>query len=411
LLRPAPARWAPGSGSRNDIRILTFTTLFPNTQQPAHGVFVENRLVHLVASGQVASRVVAPVPWFPFGHRAFGEYAAFAKVATSEERRGLAIHHPRFPVIPKVGMSVQAGLLYLATRRYVRRMIAESGDIDLIDAHYFYPDGVAAALLGRTLKRPVVITARGTDVSLIPQFELPRRQVLWAARQAAGLITVCQALKDALVDLGVDAGRIRVLRNGVDLARFRPLPRDEARRRWDVTGPTLLSVGLLIPRKGHDIVIGALPELPGMSLLIVGAGPERNTLERLAASLGVAERVRFLGVLTQDELAEVYGAVDMLVLASSREGWANVLLESMACGTPVVASDIWGNGEVVAEPAAGRLFMPRTASALALAIRRLSAALPDRAATRAYAERFSWDATTGGQISLFRDILEGGAPA
>ena len=316
----------------------------------------------------------------------------------------VAVVTPEFESVAVAPLTMAPLLMYLSTRSLVRRLVAEQ-DIDIIDAHYFYPDGVAAILLGRELGKPVVITARGTDINLIPQFAWPKRQILWAAEQAAGIITVCQALKDELVAIGGPTEKIRVLRNGVDLQRFRPLPRDEVRRKWDVSGPTLLSVGWLIERKGHDLVIKALRDLPGTSLLIAGIGPERSNLEKLAVDIGVAERVRFLGPVPHDDLAEVYGAADVLVLASSREGWANVLLEAMACGTPVAASDIWGNGEVVAEPAAGRLFPERTPESLAQAVRLLLADLPDRSATRAYAERFSWDATTQGQIDLFQSIL------
>ena len=301
-------------------------------------------------------------------------------------------------------------LLFLATRRHVRRMAAECGGIDLIDAHYFYPDGVAAVLLGRELGKPVVITARGTDINLIPRFRIPRQQILWAFQHAAGVVSVCQALKDELVALGADGGKIRVLRNGVDLVRFQPHPRERVRAALGVRGTVLLSVGLLVPRKGHDIAIGALPDISDAVLLIAGEGPERSRLETLATDLGVADRVRFLGRVPHDELASVYSAADLTILASSREGWANVLLESMACGTPVVASAVWGNIEVVSEPAAGRLFAPREPKALASAIKGVFAAAPSRAETRAYAERFSWDATTAGQASLFQEIL-GRAPS
>lgn len=388
------------------MRVLTFSTLFPNEVQPAHGVFVENRLRHLIASGAVEAKVVAPVPWVPADDRLFGEKAALARIGGVETRHGLVIHHPRYPVIPKLGMTLAPTLLYLASRRFVTKLLAETGDIDLIDAHYFYPDGVAAVMLGRHLGKPVVVTARGTDLNLIPRYAVPRRQIQWAARRAAGLVTVCRALKDVLVGLGVDADRVRVLRNGVDLTCFRPMDREAARRCLGVEGRLLLSVGLLIPRKGHDITIRALPDLPDTTLLIVGGGPERHRLEALAGQLGVADRVRFAGPVSHDHLPAYYAAADALILASSREGWANVLLEAMACGTPVVATDIWGTGEVVAEPAAGLLVQQRTPAAIAEAVRRLWANPPDRAATRRYAERFSWDATTAGQVALFTSILK-----
>jgi glycosyltransferase involved in cell wall biosynthesis len=392
---------SPANDIGRPVRLLLFSTLYPNAAQPHHGVFVENRLRHLLATGGVTARVVAPVPWFPVTGGAFGQYAAFARAPRAESRYGVEVGHPRYPVIPRFGMTLAPLLLYLAARRSVARLLADGHRFDVIDAHYFYPDGVAAILLGRRFRLPVTITARGTDINLIPQYALPRRMIRWAARNAAHMITVCQALKDSLVGLGVDAARVTVLRNGVDLQMFRPGDRDLQRRRYDLDGPTLISVGHLIERKGHDLAIGALPSLPGMRLLIAGEGPEHGALEILATRLGVADRVRFLGRRPHEELADLYGAADALVLASSREGWANVLLEAMACGTPVVASDVWGTPEVVAVPEAGRLMRARTSEALAEAVNALFADLPSRAATRAYAERFSWDATSAGQKAIF----------
>lgn len=387
------------------LKILTFSTLFPNAAQPVHGVFVENRLRHLVVGGRVQATVVAPIPWFPFSSEMFGQYAVYAKVPRLEERHGLAVHHPRYPLIPKVGTNLAPLGMYLFAKPFIARLIREGLEFDLIDAHYFYPDGVAAAMLGRAFGKPVTITARGTDLNLLPQYAVPRRQIKWAADSAQGLITVCQALKDELVQLDIPAEKVRVLRNGVDLEMFRPVERVPTRERLRLTGRTLLSVGLLIERKGHDLIIAALPRLPDTTLLIAGDGPERANLEKLAKEKGVADRVRFLGRVGHDELRDIYGAVDALVLASSREGWANVLLESMACGTPVVASNVWGTPEIVAEPAAGVLMAERTPNALADAVEALFTALPDRQDTRRYAERFSWDATTEGQETLFTEIV------
>jgi glycosyltransferase involved in cell wall biosynthesis len=219
------------------------------------------------------------------------------------------------------------------------------------------------------------------------------------------VISVCQALKDRLVAIGVAEQHIHVLRNGVDLELFRPRDRAVARARYDLRRPTLLSVGHLIPRKAHDIAIRALAQIADAELLIVGEGPERCALVHLAGRTGVAGRVRFLGQLPQDELPDIYSAADVLVLASAREGWANVLLEAMACGTPVVASNVWGTPEVVASRDAGLLVDERSGAAFAAAIGRLLANRPDRAGTRAYAEQFSWEQTTAGQLDLFRAVL------
>jgi teichuronic acid biosynthesis glycosyltransferase TuaC len=388
------------------IRTITFSTLFPNSARPAHGIFVANRLTHLLATGAVSTEIVAPVPWFPSANPRFGEYAHYATVPHLEEILGQSVYHPRYPVIPKIGMHLAPALLYLGARETIRSIFRGGFSFDLIDAHYFYPDGIAAVLLGKTFGKPVVITARGTDINQIADRPLPRRMIRWAAREAAGIVTVCQALKDRLVDIGVDAQLIRVLRNGVNLDVFRPCDRNLARAKHRVNGQMLLSVGHLIPRKAHHLVIEALADLPDTTtLLIAGTGPEEAALTALCRRLGVMGRVRFLGQIPHADLAELYSAADVLVLASEREGWANVLLEAMACGTPVVASKVWGTPEVVTEVAAGLLVENRSAASFALAIAELLAAPPTRAATRSYAEQFSWDTTTAGQLELFQSIV------
>jgi len=219
-------------------------------------------------------------------------------------------------------------------------------------------------------------------------------------------VAVSAGLAEGLIALGAPAAKVTVLRNGVDLSVFRPVPdRAAARAELGLDGPTLLSVGLLIPRKGHHLTIEALAALPDHVLLIAGDGPEREALQALAERLGVAGRLRLLGAVPHARLPLYYAAADAMVLASSREGWANVLLESMACGTPVVATPAWGSREAVTAPEAGLVLDAATPAAIADAVRRLRAAAPDRAATRAYAERFGWDETTRGQLTLFRRLV------
>ena len=387
------------------LRLLTFSTLFPNSERPNHGVFVENRLRHLVGSGLATSEVVAPVPYFPSGHPRFGDWAVHARVPLQETRHGLLVHHPRYPLVPRIGMSMAPYLLYTAMLPVLRRLLAQRPPFDAIDAHYMYPDGVAAVWLAQRLGLPVAVTSRGTDVNLIPSHRVPRQLIRGAIRGASALIAVSAALKGALVELGAPDEKVTVLRNGVDVALFRP-PDDRAavRQSLGLTRPTLISVGYLIERKGHHRTIEAMLQLPEFGLLIAGEGPDRPKLEAQIARLGLQDRVRLLGARPHNALPPLYGAADAMVLASSREGWANVLLEAMACGTPVVASNIWGNPEVVQEPAAGLIADPNTADGIAAGVQRLFAALPDRVATRAYAERFSWDETTAGQVALFRKL-------
>ena len=393
------------------IRTLLFSTLYPSSSRPNHGIFVETRLRELLKTGAVETRVVAPVPWFPSTHPRFGEWAQMASTPIQECRNGIEVWHPRYLLPPKVGMLMAPLSLALCALGTVLRLRRGGYDFDVIDAHYYYPDGVAAALISRLTGKPLVITARGTDLNLLPRYTIPRALIRWAGARASASIGVCRALVDVLGSLGVDPSHLHVFRNGVDLERFHPCDGSGHRHALGLDDDEifLLSVGHLIERKGHDIVIRALPLMRErglkVRLAVVGSGPMRAPLEELVATLGLQHQVTFVGSVANAELAGWYSAADYLVLASSREGWANVLLESLACGTPVLASNIWGTPEVVREPVAGSLFEPRTPQALAdsLATDMRRARTVDE--VRQYAEGFSWADTSAAQVRLFESLL------
>ena len=349
--------------------------------------------------------MVAPVPWFPVDWRCFGRFADYARVPAKEERQGIQVDYPRYAAISKVGMTIAPFAMYAACRSVLARLIREGFEFDLLDSHYFYPDGVAAVMLARYFGKPAVITARGSDLNVIANYRVPRRLIRWAAKHADGLITVCAALKRRLIDLGVRDDRITVLRNGVDLELFKQYDRDKVRSDKRAKGFCILSVGHLIESKGHAIVIRALSFLPECSLWIIGEGPQEAELRELAKTERVADRVTFWGHRAHGDLPGFYSAADVLVLASRREGWANILLEGMACGTPVVATNVGGTPEVVTDRSAGVLVNERTPECVADAIRDLQRDPPARSDTRHYAERFDWQETVSGQLELFGDIL------
>ena len=392
------------------IRTLLFSSLYPSSVRPGHGIFVETRLRELLGSGAVESRVLAPVPWFFSTDARYGAYALLARTPRHEVHNGIEVQHPRYLLPPKVGMTIAPLCMALASAPYVKQLIRDGFDFDLIDAHYFYPDGVAAALLATWFRKPFVVTARGSDLNLIAGYRVPRSLIRWAARRSQGSIGVSQRLVDVLSELGVPPQNRHMLRNGVDLKRFRPLPCEPVRRELGLGGaPVLISVGHLIEIKGHHLAIDALaqllPDWPGARLVVVGDGPQRSALVAQAVRLGLQNQVHFAGAVANTELLRWYSAADVLILASSREGWANVLLEAMACGTPVVATDVGAAAEVITSDAVGRLVVERDAPHIAGAVASLLRAGPQRAGVRAHAEGFSWLATTEAQLGLFKRIV------
>jgi glycosyltransferase involved in cell wall biosynthesis len=392
------------------LNILTISSLYPNDEDPKHGIFVENRLRHLKKHfPEVKPTVIAPIPWFPFKSKLFKGYSKFVDVKQMESRYDIDVYHPRYIVIPKIGMLLTPFFMAIALIMCVAKLKRNGLQADFIDGHYFYPDGVAIALMAKFFKLPFTCTSRGTDINLIADMRLPRKLIEWTIKQASKTMAVCQALTDRLNDLG--AQDAVTLRNGVDLTFFSNLPpdaREQARKQLEVClEPNqfiLLSVGWLIERKGHYLVIDALAHLPDALLFVAGNGPDEQKLKARVKALGLENRVTFLGSLDQQTLRRYYQIADALVLASSREGWANVLLESMACGTPVVATNIWGTPEVVQSETAGVL-VERDAQSIADGIKRLLENYPARDSTRAYSEQFDWYATSEGQMNIFKAIM------
>jgi len=394
------------SNKGKTVNLLVFTTLFPNAIQQRHGIFVKARLWQLLLHGDITATVIAPVPWFPFKSKIFGKYGEYARVSKLEIVDGVEVYHPRYLVIPKIGTNMTPVFLYWAAKKLARKLASKLQDVALIDAHYCYPDGVAAAKLAKTLNKPLIITARGSDINLIPDYAKPKKMIAQSFDIADGIITVSGALKEKIVGVfGVNQEQVRVLRNGVDTVFFKPLDRGKCRIELGLHGDTLLSVGNLVDIKGHDLAIKAVAQLPDVNLLIAGDGPDRAKLEQLCLQLGVQNRVVFLGVLSQEQLIFYYNVADALLLLSSHEGLANVLLESIACGTPVIASSVGGTPEIVRSAEAGILLNERTVESAIEGINHLFNNPPEREDTRRYAEKFSWDETTQGQCRLFDEVI------
>ena len=391
------------------VKVLAVSNLYPNTAQPRHGIFTEHRLRWLARDPAVEElRVISPVPAFPLPGWSVGPYAHLSAIPKQETRHGIKVYYPRYLNIPGIGMSIQPDLMartLIATMTDIQR---DGFDFDVVDAFYFYPDAVASAIAAEHFGKPLVATAFGNDLSLIAAGS-PRasRRILWAADKAVSCTAVCQALANFLIHRGVDAGKVHAVLHGVDLDLFRPAQDREALRdTLGISGPTLFTAGHLIERKGIRFAVEALKHLPEFSLLIAGDGPEEAALKSLAQECDVAHRVTFLGHVDQAALSDYYAASDAFVLMSSREGIANVVMESLACGTPVVATNVWGAPEIINHPDHGRLVADRSPAALAEAVHSLFASPPDRNKIRSYAETFTWSETTKAHLKAYSSFLE-----
>lgn len=390
------------------MKILVFTSLYPNNVWPHHGVFVKERMTRVAQLDDCQVQVVAPVPYFP--PIKISSRWRYSQVARQETIEGLDVHHPRYFMIPKIGMSTYGLTMFLSVLPAVRRL-QRSFDFDLIDAHYVYPDGFAAVLLGRVFKKPVVVSARGSDINLFSQFPLIRHLLRYALRRADHVICVSRALKEKVVALGVTENKVTVIPNGVDPKKFYPLQKEKAR---DLLGlpqkRIILSVGNLTPNKGFDVLVKAFRLLvdssqeQGLFLVIVGDGVFRQPLEALILQLGLSESVRLAGDKPHQELFRWYSAADLFCLASEREGWPNVLLESLACGTPAVATPVGGIPEIICSEQVG-LLSQRHEQTIAETIAKAFLRSWDRMTISHYANGYSWDQTARNVQSVFQFVF------
>ncbi|MGS1015959.1 glycosyltransferase [Allosphingosinicella humi] len=371
------------------LRVLTLSTLFPNQVEPILGGFVARQTLGLAALEDVAVEVVAPIGFGPWPLSRHPHYARRAGLAEQETWNGLTVHRPRYRVVPGWGARWTARAMARALLPKLRG-IRKRFPFDVIDAEFFWPDGPAAMHLARALGVPFSIKARGSDIQLWGMRAGIGPQLVAAGREADGMLAVSGALRSAMASLGIEAGKVRVHHTGVDLDRFRPADRRVAKAALGVDGPLLASVGALIPRKGQRLALATLAELPSATLIFAGDGPDRAALEAEARRLRVADRTRFLGAQPHDAVARLIAAADVMVLPTSAEGLANVWVEALASGTPVVTSDVGGARDVVDRPEAGRL-VPLEPSAIAAAVRDLLAEPPPQEAVRRAAERFRWE--------------------
>ncbi len=396
------------------MNVLSFSYCFPHARAPAWGVFVERRLAALARRPGVELQVVSPVPSFPLVTR-----WRRGSVPAQEQWNGLTVHRPRFFSVPGVLKSLDAKFYARGLRRTmearcqvsgVRCQEGEAGDRrsekgdgdpltrttdclsapltpdtchrtpgmwrpDVLDAHFIWPDGVAVALLARRLGIPYVLTLRGV-IYLCMDVAGQRRQCIEALRGAAAVISVDGRMARLACELGVPPEQVHVIPNGADLDRFRPSDQLDARRRLGLPeqGRLLVTVAHLGVRKGHREALAALARLPDdVGLVLVGDELRRGDaarLRRVAASLGVGHRLWLAGSQPPERVPDYFAAADAGLLASYREGCPNAVLECLACGRPVVATDVGAVPDMVVPGRNGEIVPPRDSEALAAALRK-----------------------------------------
>jgi len=391
-------------------KLLVFSSLFPSQKRPNAGVFIRERMFRV--NQEIPIIVVSPVPWFPCqGLVRYWRPHFRPQPSRYEEQQGIEVYFPRFFSIPGLFKSYDGFFMALGSLPTLFKLRKQ---FNIIDAHFAYPDGYAATWLGRWLNVPVTITLRGTEVPL-SKLSGRKEKLLKALQYASRIFSVSDSLKQLVVSLGADNDKIRVIGNGIDVIKFYPLDKSDARAELNIANDAkvLISVGALVDRKGFHRVIELLPALvkqyPNLIYLIVGGdSPEGNIYSRLqqqVKSLSLEDHVRFLGAYPSDQLKLPLSSADVFVLATANEGWANVFLEAMACGLPVITTDVGGNKEVVNSPELGTVVAFGEPEALLSALLQALEKDWQSSVIINYAQQNSWDTRVSVLTDEFRRLI------
>ncbi len=356
------------------MKLLIVTNLFPNAQEPNRSTFNFQQFSELARCCEL--KVVAPIPHFQYSNE---------QVPLFERIGGIDVYHPRYLVIPKIGRCTH-GLAFFIGIWHTLKLVQCSFQYDAILAAWAYPDAVGAAIAARILKKKFFVKVHGSDINLAGQYWSRVPMIRWALAQADAVIAVSQPLRQKIVAMGIPQEKVVVISNGVDTKKFFPRPKDVSREQLGLVlaGRYILYVGNFAPVKGGAFLIKAFALLAGdidLKLVLVGDGEEKPSLIELARGLGIDERVMFVGRKPHQDIPVWMSAADVFCLPSLNEGCPNVVLEAMACGAKVVASDVGGVPDIIDAPEKGWRARPKDPEDLARCLNAaLNAPAPEQAA-------------------------------
>jgi glycosyltransferase involved in cell wall biosynthesis len=393
------------------MRILILSSVFPNQAKPTFGVFVKNRARRVARYGEVV--VVAPIAWFPFNHWIRGVKGA--EIPFEENQEGLKVYHPRFFCTPVLGKCFDGLFYFLSIVFFVCRLRKQFA-FDFIDAHFSYPDGVGAGLLSKIFRTPLFVTLRGTHDIRHAGYLLRKPQIQFALNSANEVICVSESLKKFAQGLGIADERLRVIPNGIDENEFFPGDPLEARQKLGLpAGATiLLSVGAFFEGKGHHRVIEVLPELLEKfpRVLLVALGDQSvdpryfNSVKELIRRKNIEQEVLLVPVQEHAKIRLWMNAANLFCLATSSEGRCNAILEALACGLPVVTTDVGGNRELIEDGTDGVLVSFWDAKAFSAALCRALSEAWNYQAISQRARRVTWEQTTRDIVAEFERVVK-----
>jgi glycosyltransferase involved in cell wall biosynthesis len=355
------------------MNILFISTTYPTPVRPHQGKFNLGLVNALSSDDQV--RVIAPIPW-PQRLSSRNRLCATAASKQVGAEPGLSkrmICYPTFWYPPKVWRTAYARFYWSSIKSSIRELSAD-GDVDLVVGYWLHPDGLVATDAAEALGVPCVLISGGSDLKVLTKSASRQKQIITSMRRCDRLVVVSKDLYRSAVDFGIPEGKIDLVYRGVDRAIFHPLPQSSARKSLELNADSVVVfwAGRLEAVKNPFLLLSAAKrwkERWGKKLVvaIAGDGSQRKVLEKSCCDWNLHDVVHFQGNLPSDQLMVWFNAADVTALTSHSEGVPNVLLESIACATPFVATDVGGVNEI-ATPGVDYLVRPDDSSAFSEAV-------------------------------------------
>ena len=390
------------------MNILVFTNLFPNKNEPNHGIFVKNRIIQYHSYNHSIT-VFVPVAYTPLLQKYKNSFY-FKGLIHLDMTDNVRIIYFKYFHVPKIGMLIQPFSIFLYGYFAIKKHLKEI-HFDVIDAHYLYPDGVAAAWLSKVFKLPLIQSARGSDINVFFNYRIPRSLILNALKISDKIITVSDELKNKLTRHGIDADKIHTIPNGIDHYKFYPDPKlynKRLKRKQNVK--RLLMVGHLKKQKGQDLLVKALRSLDERNLpyrivaYFIGHGPLESTIVKESEIKNCRNRMIYAGVVPNDELVKWYNRVDVLCLLSESEGSPNVILEALACGLPVLATDV-GDLKTIINEKIGVITPNRDVDTIVNALNEMLNQTWDRQFIANYSRQFDWTQVSKKTVTVLESAI------
>lgn len=391
------------------MKILMVTRLFPSKVFPAFGTFCLERAKALAVEHDV--RVIVPTPYFPAWLPGKAEWKKWARVENSGKvENDIPVVYPRFLSIPGTATWFQGVAMAKCVRQALNISFPDWRP-DIVDGHFAFPDGYAAVRLAQSIGTTSVITCHGSDLRQYPDIPIAGAMTRWTMRNADRVISVSTDLMRRSIELGCPKERTVFLNNGVDPSKFTVQDKSECRKKLKLPTERKIGVcvGSLIDVKDQSLLLQSLVdirngghELP--MLVLVGDGPNRQRLIDESIRLGLTNDVIFAGQKIHQEVADWMGAADWLLLSSRSEGWATVYFEAMACGRPVITSNVSSALDAISNADYGMVVEPRDSASFAKAIIHAMSKKYDSSEIRRYAESHTWEEWARKFCELFKQI-------